>query len=75
MASNVIFKGAKIIGISGRLMFETWYQLRNFLDYKKIDISPVITHRFPFKDFMKAIETAVSPEIDSAKVVLINDIH
>jgi threonine 3-dehydrogenase len=75
VANNIVFKGARVIGINGRKMFETWYQLRNLLDYKKVDISPVITHRFPFKDFMKAIETSVSPDIDSAKVVLINDIH
>jgi threonine 3-dehydrogenase len=70
MANNVVFKGAKIIGINGRKMFETWFQVRNLLDNKKIDITPVITHRFAFKDFMKAVETAISPEIDSAKIVL-----
>jgi len=70
MAENVVFKGAKIIGINGRKMFETWYQVRNLLDHKKIDVNPVITHRFPFKDFHKAVETAISPDINSAKVVL-----
>ncbi len=70
MANNVVFKGARVIGINGRLMFKTWYQLRNFLDNKKVDLTPVISHRFPFKDFDKAIETAISPDIDAAKVVL-----
>ncbi len=70
MANNVVFKGAKIIGINGRKMFETWYDVKNFLKYKRIDISPVITHHFPFSDFEKAVETALSPEIDSAKVVI-----
>lgn len=70
MANNVIFKGAKVIGINGRKMFETWYQIRNLLDYKQIDLSPVITQKFAFSDFQEAINTAISPEIDSSKVVL-----
>jgi len=70
MAENVVFKGAKIIGINGRKMFDTWYQAKNLLDNKKVDISPVITHTFKFKNFEKAIETAVSPDIDAGKVVL-----
>lgn len=69
-ANNIIFKGAKIIGINGRKMFDTWYQIKNLLDYKKIDVSPVITHRFPFSQFDQAVKTALSPEIDSCKVVL-----
>lgn len=70
MANNVIFKGAKVIGINGRLMFETWYQLRNILNSGKLDISPVISHRFAFRDFDKAMETAISPDINSSKVIL-----
>jgi threonine 3-dehydrogenase len=71
MANNVVFKGARIIGINGRKMFETWYQLKNLLDYKKVDISPVITHRFPFADFKKAADTAISPGAKAGKVVLL----
>lgn len=71
MANNVVFKGARIIGINGRKMFETWYQLKNLLDYKKVDISPVITHRFPFTDFKKAADTAISPDSKAGKVVLL----
>lgn len=70
MAQNIVFKGATMIGINGRKMFQTWYQMRNLLDFGKIDLRPVISHHFPFGDFMKAMETAVSPEINSSKVVL-----
>ncbi len=69
-AKNIIFKGARIIGINGRKMFETWYQIKNFLDYNKLDITPVITHKFPFEDFEKAMTTAISPKIDAMKVIL-----
>ncbi len=69
-ANSIVFKGATVIGINGRKMFETWYQLRNLLDNGKVDIRPVITHHFPFKDFIKAMDTAVSTEVPASKVVL-----
>ncbi|PKK83854.1 MAG: L-threonine 3-dehydrogenase [candidate division Zixibacteria bacterium HGW-Zixibacteria-1] len=71
MAENVVFKGAKIIGINGRKMFETWYQLKNLLDFGRIDISPVISHQFPFTDFMEAIDIAASGKVPSSKIVLL----
>lgn len=70
MANNVVFKGARIIGINGRKMFETWYQLSNLLNSGKVDLSPVVTHQFGFTDFIKAIEMAVDPEQPTSKVVL-----
>jgi threonine 3-dehydrogenase len=70
MAESIVFKGATVIGISGRKMFETWYQLRNLLDNGKVDVRPVISHHFPFADFLKAIEMAASGKEPSAKVVL-----
>jgi len=69
LSNNVIFKGAKIIGISGRLMFDTWFQLNNLLKYKKVDISPVITHKMPLKDFQKGMELVISSRREVGKVV------
>jgi|WetSurMetagenome_2_1015567.scaffolds.fasta_scaffold62991_2 threonine 3-dehydrogenase len=71
MAANVVFKGATIIGINGRKMFDTWYQLRNLLDFGKVDVRPVISHRFPFKDIIKALDMASSMEVPTAKVVIL----
>jgi threonine 3-dehydrogenase len=67
---NVIFKGAKIIGINGRLMFDTWYQLSNLLNNKLVDPTPVITHKFPLKDFQKGIDALLSPNKECGKVIL-----
>lgn len=69
LSNNVIFKGANIIGINGRLMFDTWFQLSNLLKYKKVDISPVITHKMPLKDFHKGIEAVISSKREAGKVV------
>ncbi|MDH4223112.1 MAG: L-threonine 3-dehydrogenase [candidate division Zixibacteria bacterium] len=70
LSNNVIFKGAKIIGINGRLMFDTWYQLSNILNNKLVDPTPVITHKFPLKDFQKGIDALLSPTKECGKVVL-----
>jgi threonine 3-dehydrogenase len=69
LSNNVVFKGAKIIGINGRLMFDTWFELSNLLKFKKVDISPVITHRMPLKDFHKGMEAVISKRREVGKVV------
>jgi len=51
-------------------MFETWYQMKNILDYKLVDPSPVISHTMPFKDIIKAMEMAVSLDVPTSKIIL-----
>jgi threonine 3-dehydrogenase len=67
--SYVIFKGAKIIGINGRKMFETWFELSNLLKYKKVDVTPVITHKLPLKDFHEGMEAVISEKKEVGKVI------
>jgi threonine 3-dehydrogenase len=63
----VVFHGLTIKGIYGRKMFETWYKMTSLIQ-SGLDISPVITHRFPFAQFKDAIELAKSG--NSGKIVL-----
>ncbi len=53
--SQVIFNMLTIKGIYGREMFETWYKMTVMLE-SGLDISPVITHRFCWRDFEKGFE-------------------
>ena len=46
---QVIFKEARILGITGREMFRTWQQTTTLLSTGRVDVSPVITHRFPLE--------------------------
>ena len=71
MAENVVFKGANVIGINGRKMFDTWFQLKNLLDNKMVNLVPVISHKMPFKDIIEALDMAVSPDVDTSKIVLV----
>ncbi|HEY1123939.1 MAG TPA: L-threonine 3-dehydrogenase [Haloferula sp.] len=64
---KVIFKGLILKGIYGREMFETWYKMIAFVQ-GGLDLSPIITHRFPVADFKKGFETMMSGQ--SGKVVL-----
>jgi threonine 3-dehydrogenase len=63
----VIFNQLTLRGIYGREMYETWYQMTVMLQ-SGLDISPVITHRFSYRDFEEAFGTARSGQ--SGKVIL-----
>ena len=64
---TVIFNMLTVKGIYGREMYETWYQMSVLLE-GGLDISPIITHRFSYKEFEKGFEVMKSG--DSGKVVL-----
>ncbi len=67
-AKDIIFKGAVVQGINGRKMYETWYQMEALLKAGKLDLSPVITHRLPMRDFAKGMDLLKSGE--ASKIVL-----
>ena len=67
----IIFKGATVIGINGRKMFETWYQMQALLDGGMVDPRPVITHRYPFKKFLEAVDMFATGKEPSSKVVML----
>jgi len=63
----VIFDMLTLKGIYGREMFESWYQMTVLVE-SGLDIKPVITHRFSYRDFEDAFAVARSGQ--SGKVVL-----
>jgi threonine 3-dehydrogenase len=65
--NQVIFKGLTLKGIYGREMFETWYKMAALLQ-SGLDLGPIITHRYPVKDFERGFETMGSGH--SGKVIL-----
>ena len=66
---QVIFKEARLQGITGREMFRTWQQTTTLLSTGRVDVGPVITHRFPLGDFEEAFATTASAR--SGKVILL----
>ena len=65
--NTVVFNGLTIKGIYGREMFETWYKMTSMVQ-SGLDISPVISHRFPYQQFEEAFELMRSGR--SGKIVL-----
>ncbi len=65
--NQVIFKGLTLKGIYGREMFETWYKMAAMLQ-SGLDISSIITHRFPIDDFQQGFDVMRSGR--SGKVIL-----
>ncbi|MEH6650163.1 MAG: L-threonine 3-dehydrogenase [Motiliproteus sp.] len=65
--SQVIFKGLTIKGIYGREMFETWYKMASLIQ-AGLDLSPIITHRYPIEQFQQGFDTMLSGQ--SGKVIL-----
>jgi threonine 3-dehydrogenase len=63
----VVFNGLTIKGIYGRQIFETWYKMTAMIQ-TGLDISPVITHRFPYTEYLRAFELMRSGQ--SGKIVL-----
>ncbi|MBN2346975.1 MAG: L-threonine 3-dehydrogenase [Candidatus Aminicenantes bacterium] len=68
LARDVIFPGVTVQGINGRRMFETWYQMDALLVSGRVDLKPLITHRFPMAEFEKAFAAGLSG--DSGKIIL-----
>lgn len=64
----VVFKGCTVLGINGRKMFETWYQMEELLLSGRLELDDIITHEFPLEQFEKAHATMISGE--GIKVVM-----
>ncbi len=65
--NQVIFNQLTLRGIYGREMYETWYKMTVMLE-SGLDVSGVITHRLPWRDFAEGFAAMRSG--NSGKVIL-----
>lgn len=63
----VIFKMLTLKGIYGREIFSTWFKMTHLIE-RGLDLTPVITHRFPIDDFQKGFDAMLSGQ--AGKVIL-----
>jgi threonine 3-dehydrogenase len=68
LGNLVIMSGVQVIGIAGRELWQTWYQMRGLLSTGVVDLKPVITHHFKLSEFQQAFEVMASG--NSGKVIL-----
>lgn len=66
--NDIIFPGITVQGINGRRMFDTWFQMDALLTSGKVDLAPLITHRFKMADFARAFEIGLSG--NAGKIIL-----
>lgn len=64
----IIFKGARVHGISGRRIWDTWYRTQGLILSGAVDPTRVITHKLDLADFDHAF--ALMNKGEAAKVVL-----
>lgn len=66
ITKNVFLKGIMIKGINGRRIWSTWLHLSSLITSGKIDLSQVITHKFPLEEYDAAFQQAMG---NSGKVL------
>jgi threonine 3-dehydrogenase len=69
--NGVIFKGVRLLGINGRVMFETWVQVSNLLASGRLDIRPVLTHKMNLEDFAKGFDLLTHDPIQAGKIAFV----
>ncbi|MFN2484333.1 MAG: L-threonine 3-dehydrogenase [Candidatus Limnocylindria bacterium] len=65
----VIQKGARLYGIFGRKIYETWERTQALLRSGKLDVGPIITHTLSLDEFERGFELIASRH--AGKVVFI----
>jgi len=60
LVNNVIYKEANVYGVTGRIMWDTWWTAQSMILSGKMDLNPVITHCFNLSDYDKAFQLAES---------------
>ena len=65
--NDIVMKMLTLRGIYGREMYETWYKMTVMLQ-SGLDITPAITHRFPYEEYEAAFDAA--RQGDSGKVIM-----
>ncbi len=68
LTNHVVFKGAKVLGINGRRMWETWYQMENLLVSGRLELEEIVTHELPMERADEAFRLMQSGE--GIKIVL-----
>ncbi|HKL11622.1 MAG TPA: alcohol dehydrogenase catalytic domain-containing protein [Clostridia bacterium] len=69
LASDVVFKEAKITGFHGRKMFETWTKMVNMLSNNSLYVDPVVTHVMPLEKYHEAVELLKAGK--GSKIILV----
>ena len=68
-ASDIVFKGINIYGVTGRRIYDTWYKVSELINSKKLHLDQIITHQFPLHKINEAAE--IMGNKNCGKIILI----
>ncbi len=68
VTNDIVFKGVRIYGVTGRRINETWDKVKDLLNHNLLHLDKVITHTFPLSEINQAAE--VMGEKNCGKIVL-----
>jgi len=68
MTNEIIFKGIRVYGVTGRRLFQTWYRLSGLFK-AGLNIKPVVTHVLPLDKFAEGFDLVAKGQC--GKVVLL----
>lgn len=69
LSRDVIYKGISIYGVTGRRIYDTWYQVKDLIDHNRLHLEKIITHQMPLRQINEAAKIMGSGEC--GKIVLI----
>jgi threonine 3-dehydrogenase len=68
LTDHVIFKGATVLGINGRRMWDTWFAMERLYLSGRVQLGDILTHVLPFERYASAFDLMQTGE--GIKVVL-----
>lgn len=71
LARHIIFKGIRVEGITGRRMYQTWYQMKGLLDSGRLNLDGLVTHKFTLDRYEEAFELMKSGQC--GKIVFVHE--
>jgi len=71
LARHLTFKGIRVEGITGRRMYQSWYQMKGLLDSGRLKLDGLVTHTFTLERFQDAFELMKSG--NCGKIVFLHE--
>ena len=68
LATDIIFKGIKLIGVAGRKVPSTWHDTDEIINHIQDTIIKIVTNQFPLSQYEQAFDLMNSGEC--GKVIL-----
>lgn len=72
-ANHLVLKGASFFGIYGRRIYQTWFEARELLESRAVQLDALITHRLPLEQFAQGFD--LLKRGSAAKVILYPDLE